>query len=140
MTDRYRTADGWSVEIVQLTGTPDHHDGTWLRVCYFGSYVADVRTPEELVRYFPLDELEPSLTGRMPRASYSYQFSVPSPRRSWTSQVILTRLILCTNGSASLCQASTVTGTQVWSVRSTSAGRASLAGKDRLAPGARARA
>jgi hypothetical protein len=64
----YRTSDGWSVEVIQLSGTPDHHDGTWLRVCYFGSFVADVRTPEELARYFPLSELEPlepSLTGLM---------------------------------------------------------------------------
>ena len=36
MADRYRTKDGWSVEIVQLTCTPDHHDGEWLRIRYFG--------------------------------------------------------------------------------------------------------
>jgi hypothetical protein len=66
MTDRYRTADGWSVEVVRLSGTPDHHDGDWLRVCYFGSYVADVRTPEELTRYFPLSDLEPSVTDCCP--------------------------------------------------------------------------
>jgi hypothetical protein len=68
MTDRYHTKDGWSVQVVSLTGTPDHHDGTWLRVTYFGSFVADVKTPEELTRYFPLSELEPvepSLAGLM---------------------------------------------------------------------------
>ena len=27
MTGRYRTRDGWSVEVVRLTCTPDHHDG-----------------------------------------------------------------------------------------------------------------
>ena len=101
---RYRTPDGWSVEVVSLTGTPDHHDGTWLRVCLYGSFVADVRTPAELERYFPLDELEPSLTGRMPSASCSYQFSVPSPRRSCTSQVIRIRVIRCTYGFSSRCQ------------------------------------
>lgn len=57
MADRYRTPTGWSVEVVRLSSTPDHHDGDWLRVCYFGFYVADVRTPEELARYFPLSEL-----------------------------------------------------------------------------------
>ena len=59
MTERYRTASGWSVEIVRRTATPDHHDGESLRVCQFGCYVADVRTPVELERYFPLAELEP---------------------------------------------------------------------------------
>jgi hypothetical protein len=39
MTERFRTADGWSVEVVRLTGTPDHHDGEWLRVNYFGFHV-----------------------------------------------------------------------------------------------------
>ena len=73
MADRYCTPSGWSVEVVQLTGTPDHHDGTWLRVTYFGSYVADVRTPGELACYFPLADLEPrTLTGRMLSASCSY--------------------------------------------------------------------
>lgn len=35
----YCTQDGWSVEAVQLTGTPDHHDGTWLRIKHCGFYV-----------------------------------------------------------------------------------------------------
>ncbi len=50
-----------------------------------------------------------SLMGRTLEPTYPHQFTDPSPRRSWTSQVIRTRVILCTNGSASRCQASTVT-------------------------------
>jgi hypothetical protein len=61
---RYRTSDGWSVEVVSLTGTPDHHDGTWIRISYCGSWVTDVRTPEELARYIPLEDLEEALTPR----------------------------------------------------------------------------
>jgi hypothetical protein len=41
MADRYRTEDGWSVEVVWLTCTPDHHDGEWLRVRYCGYIVQD---------------------------------------------------------------------------------------------------
>jgi hypothetical protein len=59
MSDRYRTKDGWSVEIVRLVCTPDHHDGEWLRICYFGYHVRDVRSVSELERYFPLADLEP---------------------------------------------------------------------------------
>jgi hypothetical protein len=39
MAERYRTADGWSVEVVRLTGTQDHNYGEWLRVNYFGYHV-----------------------------------------------------------------------------------------------------
>ena len=38
MADHYRTANGWSVEPVTLTLTPDRHDGQWLRVRYLGYY------------------------------------------------------------------------------------------------------
>jgi hypothetical protein len=97
MADRCRTSSGWSVHIVTLTGTPDHHDGAWLRVTYFGSFVADVKTPEELARYFPLSDLEPdSLADLMHEPSYGYQPSVPSAKRSWTSHPILTNVIRCT--------------------------------------------
>jgi hypothetical protein len=123
MADRYRTASGWSVEVVQLTGTPDRHDGTWLRVRYFGSFVADVRTPEELARYFPLSELEPEalVTGRRQYASCAYQPPVPSARRSCTSQVTRIRVIRWMYGLSSRCHLSTVTGVQEASVSSTSA-------------------
>jgi len=74
MTERYHTASGWSVEIIRRTATPDHHDGEWLRVCQFGCYVTDVRTPAELERYFPLAELEPnSLMGRRFAEAYWHQ-------------------------------------------------------------------
>jgi hypothetical protein len=33
-TARYRTKDGWSVEIVCLANTLDRHDGEWLRISY----------------------------------------------------------------------------------------------------------
>ena len=58
MADRHCTADGWSVEAVNLTGTPDLHDGQWLRVCYCGYWVADVRSIAELEKWFPLADLE----------------------------------------------------------------------------------
>jgi hypothetical protein len=114
MTERYHTASGWSVEIVRRTATPDHRDGESFRVCRFGCYVADVRTPAELERYFPLAELEPeSLRGRKFTETYWYQSSLPSPRRSWTSQLIRRYVRIWVNGSGSQYQASTVTGTQV---------------------------
>lgn len=59
MADRYRTGDGWSVEVVNLTGTPDRHDGQWLRVYCCNYWVADVRSIAELEQWFPLADLEP---------------------------------------------------------------------------------
>jgi hypothetical protein len=64
MADRYRTADGWSVETVRLSMTPDHRDGEWIRVRYYGFFVADVRSIPELARYFPVAALEPDGLGR----------------------------------------------------------------------------
>jgi hypothetical protein len=58
-TDRYRTASGWTVEVVRLSGTPDKHDGEWLRVAYRGWHVADVRSVAEVERWVSLAELEP---------------------------------------------------------------------------------
>jgi len=55
MADRYRTASGWSVEVVERSGTPD---GQQLRVRYHGFYVADVRTVAELEQWIPLADLE----------------------------------------------------------------------------------
>ena len=34
MGDRYRTADGWAVEVVELAATPDRNDGERLKVTY----------------------------------------------------------------------------------------------------------
>jgi hypothetical protein len=57
--DRYRTPGGYTVDVITLSGTPDHHDGEWLRVSFHGFHIADVRTVAELERWFPLAELEP---------------------------------------------------------------------------------
>ena len=57
MADRYRTATGWSVEVVDRSATPDNSDGQQLRVRYHGFYVADVRRVGELDRWIPQDEL-----------------------------------------------------------------------------------
>lgn len=59
MADRYRAPEGWTVEVVHLTGTPDHHDGEWLRVKQYGIWTADVRTIPELQQWVDLSELEP---------------------------------------------------------------------------------
>jgi hypothetical protein len=61
MADRWRTVSGWSVEVVQLACTPDHHDGSWYRVRQHGAFVADVRTVADLERWLPLAELEPDV-------------------------------------------------------------------------------
>src|SRR5215469_17637607 len=58
MAPMYRTKDGYTVEVVQLSDTSGNHDGEWLRVRYHGFHVADVRSVAELERYFPLGELE----------------------------------------------------------------------------------
>jgi hypothetical protein len=39
MGDRYRTADGWVVEVVELSATPDRNDGERLKVTYCGFFV-----------------------------------------------------------------------------------------------------
>jgi hypothetical protein len=39
MPDRYRAPGGWRVQIVRLECTPDHRDGTWIRVTQYGSHV-----------------------------------------------------------------------------------------------------
>jgi hypothetical protein len=37
MAGRWRTQDGsWSVEVVTLSDTPDHHDGQWIRIRRLG--------------------------------------------------------------------------------------------------------
>jgi hypothetical protein len=39
MSDRYRAPGGWTVQVIELTGTPDHHDGPWIRVSQYGFWV-----------------------------------------------------------------------------------------------------
>jgi hypothetical protein len=58
MADRYRAPGGWCVEVIHLAATSGNRDGEWLRVSYRGLWVADVRTPAELERWFPLASLE----------------------------------------------------------------------------------
>lgn len=67
MSARYRTSDGrWRVEVVRLTGTPDRHDGEWIRVRYSGWYVADVRTVEHLAEFLDLADLAEDALGLGP--------------------------------------------------------------------------
>lgn len=65
MADRWRTTDDWSVEVVRLRLTPDHHDGEWLRVRFHGLWVADVRQVAELAEWFPLADLAEALARRL---------------------------------------------------------------------------
>jgi hypothetical protein len=86
MTDRYRTMSGWSVEVIQRSGTPDCSDGQRLRVRYHGFYVADVRTVAELEQYFPLTDLEPeglSVTATGRTAGSRLAWDRPTDR-DWT--------------------------------------------------------
>jgi hypothetical protein len=69
MGDRYRTPDGWAVEVVGLSATPDCNDGERLKVTYCGFFVAVVRTVAELEQWFTLSDLEPeTLISRCERA------------------------------------------------------------------------
>jgi len=52
MGDRYRTADGWAVEVVKLCATPDRNDGERLKVTYCGFFITLVRTVAELEQWF----------------------------------------------------------------------------------------
>jgi hypothetical protein len=58
MPDRYRAPGGWRVQIACLEGTPDHRDGTWIRVTQYGFWTADIRSVAELEQWFPLHSLE----------------------------------------------------------------------------------
>jgi hypothetical protein len=49
--DRYRTPDGWTVEVVQLAA------GDRLRIRHHGFYVADVVNVDDLGRWIPAAEL-----------------------------------------------------------------------------------
>ena len=72
MGDRYRTANGWAVEVIELRITPDRNDGERLKVTYCGSFVALVRTVAELETWFPLADLEPeTLTPMAPEGAWS---------------------------------------------------------------------
>jgi len=62
MADRWHAPGGWSVEVIRLSGTPDRHDGEWIRVRQHGCWVADVRSVREIERWIRLAELEPELS------------------------------------------------------------------------------
>src|SRR5262249_53506709 len=86
---RYRTKSGRGGGVVEVAGTPHHHDGSWIRLTHHG-FLVDLRSVQALGSYFPLADLEEALTltGRRLRLSYSNQASLPSPSRSRTSQKI----------------------------------------------------
>jgi hypothetical protein len=59
---RCRSADGqWRVDVINLTVTPNHHDGAWLRISRWGWWVADVRTIGELRDYLDPADLAEAL-------------------------------------------------------------------------------
>ena len=110
---RYRTKSGWAVKIVQLTCTPNHHDGSWIRLTHHGFFVADVRSPEALESYFPLADLEEALTARRFKLSCSNHASSPSHRRSRTSQKIHRLVTGWRWATSSRYQPSTLAGLQL---------------------------
>lgn len=58
MGDRYRAGDGWAVEAIRMTVTPDRHVGESLRVSQHGFHVGYARSIRELERWVDLAELE----------------------------------------------------------------------------------
>jgi hypothetical protein len=112
---RYRTRSGWAVSIVQLTCTPNRHDGSWIRLSHHGFWVADVRDPGALASYVSLAELEEALTGRRFNESYSNHASSPVSSSSRTSQKIHRLVIGCSWATSRRCHPSTVAGRQVLS-------------------------
>jgi hypothetical protein len=64
--DRWRTLDGWPVEIVRLTCTPDRHNDAV--ACPVLRLLA-VREPVKLARWFAITELGEALA---PRAAVTY--------------------------------------------------------------------
>jgi hypothetical protein len=81
MGDRYRTADGWAVEVVALSATPDGNDGERLKITYCGFFVALVRTVGELETWLPLSDLEPETLTRGVRWCMGLPCSGPQCRR-----------------------------------------------------------
>jgi hypothetical protein len=81
MPDRYRAPGGWTVEVVQLSLTPDRRDGTWIRVPLHGFFVADIRTVAELAQWIELAELEEALTPASSRVRGTRQ-TTPGTRGS----------------------------------------------------------
>jgi hypothetical protein len=61
MAGRWCTADGWGVEVVQMTATPDQHDGESFRVSYCGYHIGYARSVPELQRWIELADLQEAL-------------------------------------------------------------------------------
>ena len=87
MGSTYRTKDGYTVEVVQLSDTSGNHDGEWLRVRYHGYHVADVRSVAELERYFPLGELEADALARRRPLDRAVAVAVQQSDGAWPHAV-----------------------------------------------------
>ena len=58
MSDRWCTRDGWGVEVIHMTATPDGHDGESFRVTHHGCWIGYARSVPELERWIELADLE----------------------------------------------------------------------------------
>jgi len=73
MGDRYRTPDGWAVEVVGLSATPDRNDGERLKVTYCGFFgessgiAVDGRGPMSPLVCCPTEPEAPSVLGQSQR-------------------------------------------------------------------------
>jgi hypothetical protein len=77
MSDRWCTRDGWGVEVIRVTATPDRHDGESFRVTHHGCWIGYARSVPELERWIELADLEDALilaVGPFPACPY------PPPR------------------------------------------------------------
>ena len=62
MSDRWCTRDGWAVEVIHMTATPDGHDGESFRITHHGYWIGYARSVPELERWIDLADLEDPLT------------------------------------------------------------------------------
>jgi hypothetical protein len=62
MSDRWCTRDGWGVETIHMTATPDGHDGESFRVTHHGCWIGYARSVPELEHWIELADLEDALT------------------------------------------------------------------------------
>jgi hypothetical protein len=93
MTDRWCTRDGWSVEVIQVTATPDLHDGESFRVCHHGYHVGYARSIVELEQWIDLADLEEALSRALSRAAAG---DATAPKRSAWSRVRRSTVICTT--------------------------------------------
>ena len=72
MGDRWCTRDGWAVEVIQMTATPDRHAGESFRVTHHGYWIGYARSVPELECWIELADLEDALilvVGPRPRSA-----------------------------------------------------------------------